>query len=94
MPSADAPEAQQVRIIEQKEATITEYRANGKLYKIKVQPRVGPAYYLIDKEGKGQMVREDSLPNLAVPMWVLFEVGLLACGMLKQPEQGKEIVAG
>ncbi|PYG98290.1 Sec-independent protein translocase subunit TatC, partial [Arthrobacter stackebrandtii] len=29
---------------------------------------------------------------LAVPMWVLFEVGLLACGMLKQPEQGKEMV--
>ena len=31
---------------------------------------------------------------LAVPMWVLFEVGLLACGMLKRPEPGKETVAG
>ncbi|WP_144171358.1 twin-arginine translocase subunit TatC [Pseudomonas sp. Kh13] len=31
---------------------------------------------------------------LAVPMWVLFEVGLLACGWLKRPEQDKQIVAG
>ena len=41
--SADEPE---VRIIEQKNATITEYRSNGRLYKIKVQPKIGPAYYL------------------------------------------------
>jgi sec-independent protein translocase protein TatC len=31
---------------------------------------------------------------LAVPMWVLFEVGLLACGWLKRPVPGKDIVAG
>jgi sec-independent protein translocase protein TatC len=31
---------------------------------------------------------------LAVPMWVLFEAGLLACVWLKRPEPGKENVAG
>jgi sec-independent protein translocase protein TatC len=31
---------------------------------------------------------------LAVPMWVLFEVGLLACSGLKRPEQTKGIVTG
>ncbi|MDR6713845.1 sec-independent protein translocase protein TatC [Pseudomonas hunanensis] len=29
---------------------------------------------------------------LAVPMWVLFEVGLLACGMLRRPGEGREVV--
>ena len=28
-------------------------------------------YYLIDKEGNGQMVRHDGTPDLAVPMWVI-----------------------
>ncbi len=75
MPSAEAPEAQEVRIIEQKEATITEYRANGKLYKIKVQPRNAPAYYLIDNEGKGRFDHGDNpaLENMPVPRWILFE---------------------
>lgn len=74
-PSADSPDAQQVRIIEQKEATITEYRANGRLYKIKVQPRIGPAYYLIDNEGKGRFDHGDNpaLENMPVPRWILFE---------------------
>lgn len=75
MPAAEAPEAQEVRIIEQKEATITEYRANGKLYKIKVQPRNAPAYYLIDNEGKGRFDHGDNpaLENMPVPRWILFE---------------------
>jgi len=74
-PPADSPDTQQVRIIEQKEATITEYRANGKLYKIKVQPRNAPAYYLIDNEGKGRFDHGDNpaLENMPVPRWVLFE---------------------
>ncbi len=69
---SDVPE---VRIIEQKEATITEYRARGKLYKIKVQPRNAPAYYLIDNEGRGRFDHGDNpaLENMAVPRWVLFE---------------------
>ena len=31
---------------------------------------------------------------LAVPMWLLFEVGLLACAGLRRLEDGREIVAG
>lgn len=69
---SDVPE---VRIIEQKEATITEYRARGKLYKIKVTPKNAPPYYLIDTEGYGRFDRGDNpaLENMAVPRWVLFE---------------------
>ncbi|MDR3413449.1 MAG: DUF2782 domain-containing protein [Formivibrio sp.] len=69
---SDMPE---VRIIEQKEATITEYRSHGKLYKIKVVPKNAPPYYLIDNEGKGRFDHGDNpaLENMPVPRWVLFE---------------------
>ena len=66
--AADEPE---VTIVKRGEDTVAEYRLHGKLYMVKVTPPHGVPYYLIDKEGKGQMVREDSLPNLAVPMWVI-----------------------
>ena len=39
--------------------------------RVKVTPPHGVPYYLIDKEGNGQMVREDAPPSLAVPMWVV-----------------------
>lgn len=52
--------------------TIEEYRIGGRLYKQRVQPASGPAYYLIDEKGEGKFTRVDG-PDLkmAVPMWVL-----------------------
>jgi hypothetical protein len=64
----DEPE---VTIIQRGEDTVAEYRIRGQLYMVKVTPPHGVPYYLIDKEGNGQMVREDALPSLAVPMWVI-----------------------
>ena len=63
----------QVSIIQKGDETITEYRLNGKLYMVKVQPKVGPAYYLLDEAGNGQMKRFEGKPNLKPPMWVLFK---------------------
>lgn len=66
----------EVRIVEEKEATIAEYRSHGKLFMIKVTPKVGAPYFLIDKEGKGKFDRGDSPANgpaFVVPRWVLFE---------------------
>jgi hypothetical protein len=53
--------------------TIEEYRLGGRLYKQRIQPASGPAYYLIDEKGEGNFTRVDG-PDLkiAVPMWVLF----------------------
>ena len=53
--------------------TIEEYRLGGRLYKQRIQPASGPAYYLIDEKGEGKFTRVDG-PDLkiAVPMWVLF----------------------
>ncbi len=54
--------------------TIEEYRIKGKLYKMRVIPASGPAYFLVDTKGDGSFARVDG-PDLkmAVPTWVLFE---------------------
>lgn len=64
-------EEPQVTIVKRGEDTVTEYRIRGKLYMVKVTPPHGVPYYLVDREGSGQMVRDDSAPTLAVPMWVI-----------------------
>ena len=55
--------------------TIQEYRRNGKLYMIKVVPQVGPAYYMLDTNGDGQMdVKKNDLDkNSVINQWLLFE---------------------
>ncbi len=68
---ADAEEQPAVTILKRGEDSVTEYRIRGKLYMIKVTPLHGVPYYLIDKVGNGQMVRDDTAPTLSVPMWVL-----------------------
>jgi hypothetical protein len=67
--SADEP---QVTIIKQTEQTVEEYRAGGRLYMIKIIPKVGPPYYLVDDLGDGKFARQNSLDSgLRVPRWVL-----------------------
>ena len=63
-----------ITIIRRGDKTVQEYRLNGELYKIKIIPDIGPAYYLVDTNGDGNMdVRETNLDkNLNVPQWVLF----------------------
>ncbi len=65
----------EVKIIQRQDKTVEEYRINGKLYKIKVIPKVGPPYYLVDRNGDGSF---DTVPingpepQLSIPQWVLF----------------------
>ena len=63
----------EVTIVESDKGTIYEYRANGALYMVKVQPVSGPPYYLLDTDGDGQMdVRQNRPWDNHVPQWVLF----------------------
>jgi hypothetical protein len=63
----------EVTIIETEEKTIYEYRVRGQLYMVKVQPQVGPPYYLLDTTGDGRLdVHQDRVWNNAIPQWVLF----------------------
>ena len=50
---------------------VEEYRYNGQLYMIKITPKHGVPYYLIDEEGRGQFKRSDLQPDVKPPMWVL-----------------------
>ncbi len=54
--------------------TITEYRVNGRLHSIKVEPVVGPTYWLVDTTGDGFTdTRYDNYnPPYFIPGWVIF----------------------
>lgn len=75
VPPSSAADEPEVRIVERAEATVAEYRRHGKLYMMKVTPKIGEPYYLIDREGKGRFDRADMPANgrIVVPQWVLFE---------------------
>jgi len=53
------------------DATIHEYSINGRVYAVKVVPRVGPEYYLVDVDGDGQFDnrRDDLSPDFLVNHW-------------------------
>jgi hypothetical protein len=61
----------EITIVTKKDAIHEEYRANGRLYMIKVTPTKGKPYYLIDRDGSGQFRRSDFEPSVAIPMWVI-----------------------
>ncbi|MBL4623429.1 MAG: DUF2782 domain-containing protein [Immundisolibacteraceae bacterium] len=73
--SADEELEPQVVIRKSGENTIEEYRVNGQLYKVKITPAVGPAYFMIDTDGDGVMdQRYDRLGDQVItPQWVLFK---------------------
>jgi hypothetical protein len=72
--SEDATLSPQVSIKPKGEDKVEEYRIRGKLYKMRVVPAVGAAYWLVDPKGDGSFVRVDGpTPNIAVPMWVILE---------------------
>ena len=54
--------------------TIQEYRVKGQLYMMRVTPKHGRAYVLLDHKGDGQFARQDNLDSgVRVPQWVLLE---------------------
>jgi len=68
-PSSDEPE---VTITKQTEQTIEEYRVGGRLYMIKITPKVGKPYYLVDERGDGKFSRQESLDSgFRPPRWII-----------------------
>lgn len=64
-----------ITIVPGEKETTTEYRLNGRLYMVKIEPVAGPAYYLVDNDGDGQLETQlDGMTEpLAVPQWVLIK---------------------
>jgi len=55
--------------------TVQEYRVKGKLYMVRVTPKHGRPYVLVDQRGDGQFTRHDNPldTGLRVPQWVIKE---------------------
>lgn len=53
--------------------TVEEYRINGNLYMIKIKPKFGSAYYLVDDTGTGELDlrRTASGRDIVIPRWTL-----------------------
>lgn len=52
------------------DAVFYEYRVNGELREIRVEPKNAPVYYLVPAEGGGWIRETES--QLLIPSWVLF----------------------
>lgn len=67
-------EAPEVTIIQRDDATVEEYRVGGQLYMIKVTPKKGIPYYLVDTDGDGRLDarRSELAEDLLIPRWTLF----------------------
>ena len=62
----------EVTITKETGQTVEEYRAGGKLYMIKIIPKVGKPYYLVDDRGDGKFSRQESLDSgVRPPRWVI-----------------------
>ena len=69
---ADSNTDPEVSIVQKEDKTISEYRMNGFLYAIKVQPKNAPAYFLVRADGSdANFVRTDD-PDMLIPSWQIF----------------------
>lgn len=63
----------QVTITHKKDRTIEEYSVNGQRYMIKITPKKGVPYYLVDADGDGNLDTQSNEldPKILVPAWVI-----------------------
>lgn len=60
------------RIVVRPEGPAVEYRVGGKLFMIKVTPKIGAPYYLVDQNGSGTFARQDGLVSgIRAPQWII-----------------------
>jgi hypothetical protein len=62
-----------VTIIESDEQKIEEYSVNGHVYMVKITPKGGAPYYLVDMDGDGDLeYHRSDLDSMNVQQWRLF----------------------
>ena len=68
----EALDEPQVTITKNTEWSVEEYRVGGRLYMVKITPKIGPPYYLVDDRGDGKFARQDQLDSgVRPPRWVI-----------------------
>jgi len=74
VPSEQEPSGE-VIIQNQGGGIVEEQRVNGKLYAIRVTPKKGAPYYLVDSDGDGDLEtrKNDTDSDLLIPSWVIKE---------------------
>lgn len=71
-PNTSINDEPEVTIIKKTELTVEEYRSGGRLYMIKITPKIGPPYYLVDDRGDGKFARQESLDTgFRPPQWII-----------------------
>lgn len=72
---ADSDLAPEITIKDKGDTTVEEYRLNGQLYMIKIIPKKGLPYYLVDSDGSGRFDKrvDDKAPRLLIPSWVILK---------------------
>ena len=69
-PLPSGPDEPRVRIPVQEGDKVEEVREGGRVVMLKVTPKNGKPYYLVDTGGNGNWMRRDSLDDgVRVPMW-------------------------
>ncbi|PVY76980.1 uncharacterized protein DUF2782 [Tamilnaduibacter salinus] len=71
--ASDYPPASEGRVVIRpgEDKTYYEYRVGGEIREIRVEPDVGPVYYLVPAKD-GEYIRQDG-SQMVVPSWVIFE---------------------
>ncbi len=59
-----------ITIVEEQDKQMQIYQINGKIYGIKVIPKQGEPYNLVDTNGDGEFIR-NAQDRILVPEWVL-----------------------
>lgn len=64
-----------ITIVKKGDKTIQEYRNNGVIYMVKIIPDKGPAYYMVDYDGDGNLepLKNEVDRAAKVNMWKIFE---------------------
>jgi len=64
-----------INIIKRDDKTIETHSVNGIVYKVKVTPDKGPAYYLYDTDGNGSFDRRSDrdIKKSTVQQWKIFQ---------------------
>lgn len=71
--SRNIPEPE-VRIIKNQDSVIEEYRTHGRLRYVKITPRGGVPYYMVDTDGDGILENWDKTRgNPPINRWILLE---------------------
>lgn len=63
----------EITITEGKDETVEEYRVNGQLYMIKIIPKIGKPYFLLNRNRASEPPHRGNMESgVSVPMWEIY----------------------